>query len=88
MTKVNDIVAAIHEVAPFDYQESYDNSGLLCGNPEMEVSGVLVALDCIESIVDELGIDAIVARHAGEFDREQLEHDVRKQLLWTLRELV
>lgn len=66
MTKVNDIVAAIHEVAPFDYQESYDNSGLLCGNPEMEVTGVLVALDCIESVVDEAiatGANVVVAHH-------------------------
>lgn len=66
MTKVKDIVVVFDEVAPFDYQESYDNSGLLCGNPEMEVKGVLVALDCIESIVDEAiasGANVVVAHH-------------------------
>lgn len=66
MTRVTDIVAAFHAVAPFDYQESYDNSGLICGDPKMEVKGVLVALDCIESIVDEAiatGANVIVAHH-------------------------
>lgn len=50
---VKDVVAFLNELAPYSYQESYDNSGLLVGSPEMEVSGILVALDCIESIVDE-----------------------------------
>lgn len=63
---VKDVVGFLNELAPFTYQESYDNSGLLVGNPEQKVKGVLVALDCIESIIEEaLAIDAnvIVTHH-------------------------
>jgi dinuclear metal center YbgI/SA1388 family protein len=38
---------------PLSLQESYDNSGLLIGNLEMEITGVLLCLDSIEKIVDE-----------------------------------
>lgn len=51
--QVKDVLAFLNELAPYSYQESYDNSGLLVGSPTMEVTGILVALDCIESIVDE-----------------------------------
>ena len=33
--------------------EDFDNVGLLCGNPEREVSGVLVCHDALEKVVDE-----------------------------------
>jgi putative NIF3 family GTP cyclohydrolase 1 type 2 len=33
--------------------EDFDNVGLLCGNPEREVSGVLVCHDALENVVDE-----------------------------------
>ncbi|MFM7855866.1 MAG: Nif3-like dinuclear metal center hexameric protein, partial [Flammeovirgaceae bacterium] len=48
------------------YQESYDNNGLIVGNPTATVTGVLVTLDCLEEVVDE-AIDTkcnlIVAHH-------------------------
>lgn len=39
--------------APGALQESYDNSGLLVGNPEDEITGVIISLDCIEAVLDE-----------------------------------
>ncbi|HWW39272.1 Nif3-like dinuclear metal center hexameric protein, partial [Pedobacter sp.] len=39
--------------APLNYQEDYDNSGLIVGDGNQEVTGALVALDCTEEIVDE-----------------------------------
>lgn len=53
MLKVRDIAAAIEEFAPKSLQESYDNSGLQVGNPEMDVSAVLLCLDVTEEILDE-----------------------------------
>lgn len=47
------LIAHLEAFAPLNYQEDYDNSGLLVGQPEMEVHGALVALDCTEAIVDE-----------------------------------
>jgi len=64
--KVSELVSYLDKLAPYSYQESYDNSGLLVGNPNSEIKGVLVALDCIESVLDEaIAIDAnvIVTHH-------------------------
>lgn len=51
--KLSLITRYLESLAPLSYQESYDNSGLLVGDPEKEVHGAIVALDCTEAIVDE-----------------------------------
>jgi dinuclear metal center YbgI/SA1388 family protein len=64
--KVKDVIAVIEEFAPLSIQESWDNSGLCVGSPEAEVSSVLLALDCTESLVDEAvecGADMIITHH-------------------------
>ncbi|SFH10384.1 Nif3-like dinuclear metal center hexameric protein [Pedobacter insulae] len=43
----------LESVAPLNYQEDYDNAGLIVGQPQQEITGVLVALDCTELIVEE-----------------------------------
>ncbi len=53
MTKVIDIAKAIEEFAPLSLQESWDNPGLQIGDPEMEVTGVLLCLDVTEEILAE-----------------------------------
>src|SRR5882762_1172887 len=65
-TKIKDVAEFLETLAPRSLQETYDNSGLLTGNPEWDVSGVLVTLDCLENIVDEairLRNNLIVAHH-------------------------
>jgi dinuclear metal center YbgI/SA1388 family protein len=64
--KIRDITHHLESFAPPAYQESYDNSGLLTGQPDQEVSGVLVTLDCTEPVIDEAierGCNLIVAHH-------------------------
>ena len=39
--------------APLHYAEEFDNVGLLVGNPNSEVKGILVTLDTLENVVDE-----------------------------------
>ena len=53
MTKVKEIAAAIEEFAPRSLQESYDNAGLQVGDPDAEVSAVLLCLDVTEDILNE-----------------------------------
>lgn len=56
----------LEAAAPLAYQESYDNAGLQCGDPQMEVRGVLIALDCTPAVVDEAirrGCNVVVAHH-------------------------
>jgi len=51
--KIQDVAAYLESWAPRSYQEPYDNSGLLVGDPGKEVTGVLVSLDCTEDVVNE-----------------------------------
>jgi len=64
--KIKDIILQIEQIAPLSYQEEYDNAGLIIGNPEDEVSGVLLSLDTTEAVIDEaisLQLNLIVAHH-------------------------
>lgn len=64
--KIKEITSYIESVAPLCYQESYDNSGLICGDDQTAATKVLVTLDCTESILDEaiaLGCNLIIAHH-------------------------
>lgn len=63
---VTDVIKHLESIAPASLQESYDNSGLLVGQKDTPVSGVLVCLDCIESTVVEAiekKCNLIVAHH-------------------------
>jgi dinuclear metal center YbgI/SA1388 family protein len=51
--KIKEIQHYLESLAPINYQESYDNSGLIIGNGETEISNVLICLDCTEEIVEE-----------------------------------
>ena len=50
---VQDVINHIEDLAPLAYAEDFDNVGLLVGNTKMSITGVLVTLDTIESVVDE-----------------------------------
>lgn len=53
MIKVSEILSLITDVAPLHWQESYDNSGLLLGDPNALVDKVLLTLDVTEKVIDE-----------------------------------
>ena len=50
---VKTICNFIEEVAPLALQESYDNVGLLVGDAQMEVSGVLICIDITLEVIEE-----------------------------------
>ncbi len=51
--KVKDAVRLINEIAPLSYSEDFDNTGLLVGDMNQDITGILVTLDTLESVVDE-----------------------------------
>lgn len=53
MYTVKDISACIEEFAPLAWQESWDNCGLLVGNPQQTVNKVLLTVDVNEAVVAE-----------------------------------
>jgi dinuclear metal center YbgI/SA1388 family protein len=66
MTKIKEITGWLEQLAPLSYQESYDNSGLQTGNPEEEITGVLLTLDCTPAIIQEAlahNCNLIIAHH-------------------------
>lgn len=64
--KIAAIIASLEEQAPPSLQESYDNAGLLTGNPGWECTGILCTLDATEAVVREAmekNCNLIVAHH-------------------------
>lgn len=64
--KLHQITSCLEQVAPLSYQESYDNSGLIVGDSDKEITKVLLCLDSIESIIDEAidkKCELIIAHH-------------------------
>lgn len=64
--RIKDVTRYLETIAPLQYQESYDNAGLLTGDVNDEVKGILITLDCTEAVVDEAierGFNLIVAHH-------------------------
>ncbi|MBR2824255.1 MAG: Nif3-like dinuclear metal center hexameric protein [Clostridia bacterium] len=66
-----DVLNLIHQAAPFDTQEPWDNSGFLVGEKGREVTGILFALDVTQNVIDEAaahGANLIVTHHPLMFD--------------------
>ncbi|WP_374446508.1 Nif3-like dinuclear metal center hexameric protein [Epilithonimonas sp.] len=51
--KIREFVTEFEKIIPARQAEDFDNVGLLCGNPEREISGVLIAHDALENVIDE-----------------------------------
>jgi dinuclear metal center YbgI/SA1388 family protein len=65
------LIDALEEIAPTRYAESWDNVGLLAGDPQQSVSGVLLTIDYTPDVACEAAgakCDAIVAYHPPIFD--------------------
>ena len=63
---IRDVVAPIEEFAPLELQASYDNAGLVVGRLSDPVSGVLLAVDVTDEVLDEaeaVGANLIITHH-------------------------
>lgn len=64
--KIKTLTQILEKIAPPQYQEVYDNAGLIVGNPATEITGVLVCLDSTEAVILEAierGCNVVVAHH-------------------------
>ena len=64
--RLREVTSILEEWAPLEYQESYDNSGLIVGDPNIEITGALLTLDSTEEVVEEAikkGANLIIAHH-------------------------
>ena len=63
---ISQLLNELHKWAPFNYQESYDNSGLLIGSPNAEIHKILISLDTTEAVLEKaisFGADLIISHH-------------------------
>lgn len=66
MLTIQEVTGYLEQLAPPAYQESYDNAGLIVGDPSTVVTRALLTLDCTEDVVREaaeLGCNLIIAHH-------------------------
>lgn len=64
--QIREICQQMEAWAPLAWQESYDNAGLLVGDANATVKGVIISLDCTEEVVDEAikkGCNLIISHH-------------------------
>ncbi len=63
---IREVAQVLEELAPLNLAEEFDNVGLLLGDMDKEINGVLVTLDSLENVVEEAidkGCDLIVSFH-------------------------
>ncbi|MEM9918835.1 MAG: Nif3-like dinuclear metal center hexameric protein [Bacteroidota bacterium] len=64
--QIKKLLSYLEEIAPPSLQESYDNAGLIVGDPKVDIEGVLICLDSTEAVIDEaiqLGCNLVIAHH-------------------------
>lgn len=64
--KLYEITDYLEEIAPLHLQESYDNSGLIVGERDKDITAALISLDTTEAIVDEAiarGCNLVISHH-------------------------
>lgn len=64
--RLSEVIAVLEKLYPPAWAESWDAVGLVCGDPDAEVSRVLLAVDPVAAVADEalrIGADLIVTHH-------------------------
>ncbi len=64
--KLNDVMLIFNRLAPLKLAETWDNVGLLCGDPQQKIRSVLLTIDLTRSVLDEAisnKSDLIMAYH-------------------------
>lgn len=64
--RIYDILSYLESKFPISSQASFDNCGLLVGDNQAKINGVLICLDCTEEVIDEAimqGCNLIIAHH-------------------------
>ena len=63
---LREIYKNLDTIAPFEYQEEWDNSGLLVGDMESDVERILVTLDVTDEVIEQAiqaNADLIISHH-------------------------
>lgn len=61
-----ELLSLLNQIASFDLAEEWDNVGLLVGDPNQTISGILIGLDPTEDLLEEalaVGANTIITHH-------------------------
>jgi dinuclear metal center YbgI/SA1388 family protein len=64
--KISDVILHLENQFPLQQQADFDNCGLLVGDKNNELKGVLISLDCTEEVLEEaidIGANLIISHH-------------------------
>jgi dinuclear metal center YbgI/SA1388 family protein len=64
--QLSTIISALEQIAPLSLAESWDNVGLLAGDPNQDISGVLLTIDYSAAVAEEARAnkcDLVIAYH-------------------------
>jgi dinuclear metal center YbgI/SA1388 family protein len=88
---LNELIEFLESIADPGLQESYDNSGLIFGNPDSVITGVLCSLDCTIDVLKEakaLSCNVVVSHHPIVFNgikKINLNSYVDKALVFAIK---
>src|SRR5690554_2635703 len=63
---IKTLLSHLESIAPLNWQEGYDNSGLIVGHPSQEIHSAIISLDCTEDVIDEaikVGANLVISHH-------------------------
>jgi dinuclear metal center YbgI/SA1388 family protein len=76
---LHDVLAALETISPLRYAESWDNVGLLTGDPAAPIERVLLTIDLTHAVLDEAverKAELVVAYHPALFEAiKRVRHD-------------
>lgn len=64
--QLKELMEYLETIAPLAFQEDYDNSGLLVGDPSKEITAAMICLDISDAVIDEAlgkGCNLIISHH-------------------------
>src|SRR3546814_8618440 len=94
---LQELTGFLELIAPPALQEDYDNSGLITGHPQQEITRAIISLDCTEAVIDEAvaeGAELVIAHHPVVFrglkkltGRTYVERTILNAIRKTLRSM-
>ncbi|MBS7526741.1 Nif3-like dinuclear metal center hexameric protein [Fusibacter paucivorans] len=66
VTSISKIMKILDQLAPFETAESWDNVGMIIGNPSKQTTRIMLALDLSDDVISEAieeSIDLIITHH-------------------------
>lgn len=61
--KLNKIYEFLNELSPFEFQEKWDNSGLLVGDKNQKIDKIYLSLDLDLELIDEVEENSLIITH-------------------------